>query len=133
MKQTVVPSRNAIMLATAFGVAVARGAGQVATAVHAGDHTIYPDCRPAFMTALEQALNLGVWSAAPLRIHAPYIDLTKTDIALRGDRLGVPYALTYTCYEGGAVHCGQCGSCQERQEAFRDAGLLDPTEYACLT
>ena len=132
MKQTVVPSRNAIMLATAFGVAVAHGAGRVATAVHTGDHTIYPDCRPAFMAALEKALNLGVWGGF-VAIHAPYIDVTKTDIARRGATLGVPYGQTYTCYDGGELHCGRCGACQERQEAFRDAGLVDPTEYLCRT
>ena len=130
MKQTVVPGRNAIMLATAFGIATAQGANQVATAVHAGDHAIYPDCRPAFIAALETALNLGVWADEPIRLHAPYLDLSKTAIARRGAELGVPFALTWTCYEGGAVHCGQCGSCQERQEAFREAGLIDPTEYA---
>ena len=129
MKQTVVPSRNAILLSTAFGVAVAHGAGQVAAAVHGGDHAIYPDCRPAFMAALEQALNLGVWAETPLRLHAPYLHLTKTDIARRGAELGVPFGLTWTCYEAGDRHCGLCGACQERKEAFQDAGLIDPTEY----
>jgi 7-cyano-7-deazaguanine synthase len=135
-KLTVVPSRNAMMLAAAFGVAVAHGAGQVAIAVHRGDHLIYPDCRPEFIEALEKALNLGVWADEPLRLHAPYITLTKADIARRGLELGVPYGLTWTCYEPrqGADqvwrHCGQCGSCQERKESFRVAGLPDPTEYA---
>lgn len=130
MKQTVVPSRNAIMLATAFGVAVANGANQVATAVHAGDHAIYPDCRASFLVALEDALNLGVWSENRILLVAPYLGMSKTDIAVRGANLGVPYALTWTCYEGGKKHCGLCGACQERKEAFRDAGIDDQTEYA---
>ncbi len=131
MKATVVPSRNAILLATAFGVAVAHGAERVATAVHAGDHAIYPDCREPFIRALEDALNLGVWSDRRIAIHAPYLALSKTDIARRGDALGVPYGLTWTCYDPqGEVHCGRCGACQERKEAFREAGLVDPTEYA---
>ena len=130
MKQTVVPGRNAMMLGIAFGVAAAHGAGQVATAIHSGDHTLYPDCRPAFVAALEQALNLGVWTDEPLRLYAPYIELTKTAIARRGAELGVPFALTWTCYESGPAHCGQCAACQERQEAFREAGLVDPTDYA---
>jgi len=130
MKQTVVPGRNAIFLAIAFGVAAARGAGQVAIAVHAGDHTIYPDCRPIFVMSLERTLNLGLWTDAPLRLHAPYLGMTKTEIARRGGELGVPYGLTWTCYESGPVHCGQCAACQERQEAFRETGLIDPTEYA---
>jgi 7-cyano-7-deazaguanine synthase len=131
MKATVVPSRNAIMLSAAFGVAVAHGAQRVATAVHAGDHTIYPDCRPEFLTALEQALNLGVWAPAPLTLHAPYLHLSKTDIARRGAVLGVPYGVTWTCYDPqpDGRHCGLCGACQERKEAFRDAGVLDTTEY----
>ncbi|NCC41133.1 MAG: 7-cyano-7-deazaguanine synthase QueC [Gammaproteobacteria bacterium] len=131
MKATVVSSRNAILLATAFGVAVAHGAEQVATAVHAGDHTIYPDCREPFLVALEEALNLGVWSDRRIAIRAPYLALSKIDIARRGGELGVPFELTWTCYDPqGAVHCGQCGACEERKEAFRDAGLVDPTEYA---
>jgi len=129
MRATVVPSRNAIMLSVAFGVAVANGADRIATAVHAGDHTIYPDCRPPFLAALEEALNLGVWSPQRITINTPYLHLTKTDIARRGAELGVPYDLTWTCYEGGEKHCGLCGACQERKEAFRDAGVLDPTEY----
>lgn len=132
MKQTVVPSRNAIMLATAFGVAVASGADQIATAVHAGDHAIYPDCRIAFIQALEEALNLGVWSKKTIAIKTPYIGLNKTDIARRGDGLGVPYDLTWTCYDpqAGGLHCGRCGACQERKEAFSDARIKDPTRYA---
>ncbi|MEA1050471.1 7-cyano-7-deazaguanine synthase QueC [Lamprobacter modestohalophilus] len=129
MKQTVVPSRNAIMLSAAFGIAVAHGADQIATAVHSGDHAIYPDCRPEFIAHLTGALNLGVWSDGVV-IAAPYIGMSKTGIARRGAELGVPYALTYTCYEGGEKHCGLCGACQERKEAFRDAGVADPTEYA---
>jgi 7-cyano-7-deazaguanine synthase len=131
MKQTVVPNRNAIMLSIAWGHAVAIGATVVATGVHAGDHAIYPDCRSEFIHALETALALGTEGFADpeLRIWTPFIEQTKTDIAATGHRLGVDFSRTWTCYEGGEIHCGQCGACVERQEAFRDSGTPDPTVY----
>lgn len=132
MKQTVVPSRNAIMLSMAFGVAVAQGFDSVSFGAHAGDHTIYPDCRRPFIEGLEHALNLGVWQSNRVEILAPFITLRKTDIVRLGDNLGVPWEDTWTCYEGASngVHCGLCGACQERKEAFSDAGVNDPTIYA---
>lgn len=125
MAITVVPNRNATMLSAAAGIASQAGARHLYTAVHAGDHAVYADCRPDFITALSRAtvLSCGV------EIVAPFVHMTKTDIATVGDRLGVPYHLTWSCYEGGALHCGQCGTCIERHEAFRDAGLDDPTRY----
>jgi len=131
MKATVVPNRNAIMLNVAAGYAVSLGADFVATGVHAGDHFIYPDCRPEFVDALNVMLGLAVDGFAPENFHveAPYVGITKTDIARRGAALGVPFNLTWSCYRGGEIHCGTCGTCVERIEALRDAGIEDPTDY----
>lgn len=131
MKATVVPNRNAIMLSIATGVAVARGIETVACAVHAGDHPIYPDCRPEFIAALSGALKLGTDGFAPedFHIYAPFVEATKAEIAAKGDQLGVPWGDTWSCYVGGALHCGRCGTCVERAEAFDIAGVEDPTEY----
>lgn len=131
MRATVVPNRNAIMLSIAWGLAAANGAAVLGCGVHAGDHYIYPDCRPDFVAELNKALRLGTEGhrADDLKIVAPYIDKTKTDIAAIGGELGVPYEKTWTCYEGGEIHCGKCGSCTERKEAFRDSGVPDPTVY----
>lgn len=132
MRLTVVPNRNAIMLSVAAGVAVARGATAVATAVHAGDHAIYPDCRPAFITALSCATMIGTEGFGDVVILAPFMDGSKADIAFRGWALGAPLDLTWSCYKGGQRHCGACGTCYERREAFVDAGITDPTDYAKL-
>lgn len=134
MAATVVPNRNAIMLSVAVGVAVARGADAVATAVHAGDHAVYPDCRPAFIDAAEreaQIANEGFIKDS-FRILAPYVDVTKGEIVRRGAALDVPFAQTWSCYLGGARHCGRCGTCVERREAFQVTGVADPTEYATV-
>jgi len=132
MAATVVPNRNAIMLSVAIGVAVARGASAVATAVHAGDHPIYPDCRPAFIDAIEheaRVANEG-FIAADFRVLAPFLQVAKDEIVRRGAALGVPFDETWSCYVGGAEHCGRCGTCVERREAFELAGVADPTLYA---
>lgn len=132
MKATVVPNRNMMMLSVAGAVAVAEGAEWVATAVHAGDHFIYPDCRPQFvgsMTATLRIANLGFCDPG-LQVYAPFVSSTKADIATIGDREGVPWAETWSCYKGGDVHCGACGTCTERIGAFIEAGVADPTEYA---
>ena len=130
MKATVVPNRNAIMLMVAVGIASARGHGQVATAVHAGDHFIYPDCRPAFITAAGKTARLGTEGFGDVDIVAPFVGISKTDIARLGDKLDVPMGLSWSCYKGGDMQCGRCGTCVERAEAFHDAGVPDPTEYA---
>lgn len=129
MKATVVPNRNSIMLAIACGVAVAEKAEFVAAGMHAGDHFIYPDCRPEFIDAFEQAESLGNSGFWEARIFTPFIDMTKADIVSLGDRFGVPYEKTWSCYKGGAKHCGKCGTCVERREAFSLAGVIDPTDY----
>jgi 7-cyano-7-deazaguanine synthase len=131
MAATVVPNRNAIMLSVAVGVAVARSADAVATAVHAGDHTVYPDCRPAFIEAFERealVANEG-FIRDGFRVLAPFLYLKKDEIVARGAALGVPFAETWSCYVGGQQHCGRCGTCVERREAFDLAGIADPTTY----
>ena len=129
MKQTIVPNRNAIMLSIAYGIAIAQGAELVAFAAHAGDHAIYPDCRPEFVESLETALNVGSSWDVPIRIRGPFLNSTKSDIVLTGYELGVPFSSTWSCYKGGFLHCGTCGTCYERREAFKLAGVTDPTHY----
>lgn len=127
MKSTVVPFRNGIMLAIAAGIAESNSLKNVMMANHGGDHAIYPDCRPEFVEAMSTAISNGTYEH--LQILAPYTDITKTDIALRGKRLGVDYSLTWSCYKGGERHCGKCGTCTERREALREAGIEDMTCY----
>lgn len=135
MRKTVVPNRNMIMLSIAAAVAVSQKAELLATGVHAGDHYIYPDCRPPFIAALEQAIRWGNEGHIhpAFQLYTPYLNVTKVEIVQEGTRLGVPYDLTYTCYEGGDRHCGLCGSCQERRAAFIAAGIEDYTPYDNLT
>ncbi|WP_343560622.1 7-cyano-7-deazaguanine synthase QueC [Kiloniella sp. b19] len=130
MKATVVPNRNAIMLAIAFGVAAADGSEAVATAVHGGDHFIYPDCRPDFVESFETMQRHALEGYADIRLYTPYVHVPKSAIAAEGLKLGVPYAETWSCYKGGDLHCGRCGTCVERREAFELAGGEDPTVYA---
>lgn len=127
MRQTVVPNRNAIMINIAAGIAQAEGAELVVTGVHSGDHYIYPDCRPQFINAIKQSISFATDGAVAL--DAPFINLSKADIVKEGARLGVPYEMTWSCYKGGAQHCGTCGTCFERKEAFVVAGVPDPTKY----
>lgn len=127
MKSTVVPFRNGIMLAVAAGLAESRGLKQVMLANHAGDHAIYPDCRPGFVAAMSQAIASGTYDG--ITLFAPYTALTKAQIVERGAKLGVDYADTYSCYRGEELHCGKCGTCRERIEAFALAGVPDPTIY----
>ncbi len=127
MKSTVVPFRNGIMLSIAAGLADSNGLKYLMMANHGGDHTIYPDCRPEFVDAMSQAISNGTYEH--LQILAPYTNITKTDIARHGARLGINYAETWSCYKGGDCHCGKCGTCVERKEALRDAGIEDTTVY----
>ncbi|MER9597916.1 7-cyano-7-deazaguanine synthase QueC [Mesorhizobium sp. M0244] len=129
MRITVVPNRNAIMLAIAFGVAAAQKADVVATAVHGGDHFIYPDCRPAFVDAFQTMQNHALAGYADIRLYAPYVNMSKADIVSEGAKYGTPFEATWSCYKGGARHCGRCGTCVERREAFDLAGIADPTDY----
>ena len=127
MKSTVVPFRNGIMLSVACGLAESRGLRHVMIANHGGDHAIYPDCRRPFIEAMGEAMRQGTYDGVD--IIAPFTDITKARIAAIGHQLGVDYALTYSCYKGGERHCGRCGTCVERREAFALAGIPDPTVY----
>ena len=127
MKSTVVPFRNGIMLSVAIGIAESNGLKKVLIANHGGDHAIYPDCRPDFISAINKAAMSGTY--LNVEVDAPYTNISKTDIARRGAALGIDYSETWSCYKGGAVHCGTCGTCVERKEALHDAGIDDKTEY----
>jgi len=127
MRQTVVPFRNGIMLAAAAGFAESIGAEAVVIGAHAGDHAIYPDCREDFMLAMGDAIEKGTY--AGVRILRPFISADKAEIVRAGTRLGVDFAETWSCYKGGETHCGSCGTCVERREAFLLAGVPDPTRY----
>lgn len=127
MKRTVVPFRNGIMLSIAAGFAESRGAEGLVIAAHAGDHAIYPDCREPFMHAMGEAIRLGTYVA--VQVLRPFVFLTKAQIAVRGAALGVDFAQTWSCYKGGDMHCGTCGTCVERKEAFLSGNIPDPTPY----
>ncbi len=128
MRQTVVPFRNAIMLSITCGMAESAGAEGLVIAAHGGDHAIYPDCREEFMRAMGDAMRLGTYAA--VKLLRPFITMNKGQIAAAGVRLGVDFSRTWSCYKGGSIHCGKCGTCVERREAFALAGLTDPTAYS---
>ncbi len=130
MRITVVPNRNAIMLAIAFGVAAAEKADAVAAAVHGGDHFIYPDCRPDFIDAFQTMQRYALDGYADIALLTPYVHLPKSAIVADGAKAGTPFDRTWSCYRGGDIHCGRCGTCVERREAFDLAGIPDPTSYA---
>jgi 7-cyano-7-deazaguanine synthase len=127
MKSTVVPFRNGIMLSIAAGIAESWGLDNVFIANHGGDHAIYPDCRPEFISAMCEATKAGSYNN--VMISAPYTNITKADIARKGKELGIDYTETWSCYKGGEKHCGKCGTCVERKEALKDAGITDNTQY----
>ena len=127
MKSTVVPFRNGIMLSIAIGLAESAGLQHVMMANHSGDHTIYPDCRPEFVSAMSEAARVGTFPG--ITLLCPFTNMTKGDIARRGRELGIDYAETWSCYQGGERHCGRCGTCVERREALQQAGITDTTEY----
>lgn len=131
MRVTVVPNRNAIMLSIAAGIAAGEGAEILATGIHAGDHYIYPDCRPSFFEPFAEATEQAVLGVAidTFHLEAPFIEMDKSEIAAYGTRLNVPYDITWSCYKGGEIHCGSCGTCFERREAFELAQVSDPTTY----
>jgi 7-cyano-7-deazaguanine synthase len=130
MKQTVVPFRNGIMLAIATGLAESLNANGLVIAAHSGDHAIYPDCREPFLHAMANAMKSGTY--AGIELLRPFTATDKAGIASLGHQLGVNFAQTWSCYKGGPTHCGSCGTCTERREAFTLANLPDPTTYANL-
>lgn len=127
MKKTVVPFRNGIMLSIAAGLAESLGCSEIILGNHAGDHAIYPDCRKEFSDHIQKAISSGTWNGVLLQ--TPFVSMTKAEICSLGAQLEAPLHLTYSCYKGGQYHCGKCGTCVERKEAFRDSGILDPTFY----
>jgi len=128
MSRTVVPNRNMIFLAIAAGYAEGLGASHVAYAAHAGDHAIYPDCRPEFINSVGETIKLG--TGGKVSLLEPFVSKTKADIVALGKKLVVPFRLTWSCYRGEDLHCGLCGTCLERKTAFKEAGVEDPTKYA---
>lgn len=127
MKLTVVPNRNMLMLSVAAAWAIAEKADTIAYAAHSGDHAIYPDCREEFVSALNGALALADWHT--VSIERPFVNITKGQIVKVGSVLNVPFEETWSCYKGGEVHCGRCGTCVERLLSFKEAGVIDPTRY----
>lgn len=127
MKATVVPGRNTVLLSIAAGHAASLGFSHISFAAHAGDHAIYPDCRPVYVDAMRRVLTY--FHYAPVQIWAPFLEFTKIDLVREGLKIGVPFNLTWTCYEGGEEACGKCGSCTERIEAFVMNKTADPIPY----
>lgn len=127
MRSTVVPFRNGIMLSVAAGLAENNKLQYLMLANHAGDHAIYPDCRPEFVEAMDKAVSAGTYNG--VRLLTPYTRLTKAQIVSRGASLGIDYSKTWSCYRGAEKHCGKCGTCRERRQAFAEAAVPDPTEY----
>lgn len=127
MKSTVVPFRNGIFLSISAGIAESYDCEFIALASHSGDHAIYPDCRPIFTKAMFEAIKYG--TEKEIYLIAPFNEITKTDIVKLGNKLNVDFSLTYSCYNGREKHCGKCGTCIERKEAFAEAKVLDPTIY----
>lgn len=127
MAVTVVPNRNMILLSSAVAYAISIQAEFVAYAAHQGDHAQYPDCRQDFIDALAKAIALCDY--APPKLMAPYAKMTKAEIVTDGDSHKTPFDITWSCYKGESLHCGRCGTCVERAEAFFLAGVKDPTVY----
>lgn len=127
LRATVVPNRNMILLSLAIAKAVNIGAGRVDYGAHGGDHVLYPDCRPEFVDAMNHVA--GIANFEHVTLHAPYLYSSKADILRDGLSMGLDYQHTWTCYEGRALACGQCGSCRERLEAFAANNVLDPLAY----
>lgn len=127
MKQTIVPNRNMILLSLAAAWALNLKAESVCYAAHSGDHHIYPDCRPEFAEAMNHAFQLCDWQR--VNLLRPFIHWTKAEIVKRADTLGLDFDLTWSCYQGKERHCGECGTCVERKEAFQIAKIEDPTIY----
>ncbi|XKE43851.1 7-cyano-7-deazaguanine synthase QueC [Halomonas organivorans] len=128
LQDTVVPNRNMVLLSLAIAKAVNIGADRVDYGAHGGDHVLYPDCRPAFVEAMNAVAAIA--NFAPVEIHAPYLRAGKAEILADGLAMGLDYARTWTCYRGEALACGRCGSCRERLAAFAANGARDPLDYA---
>ena len=128
MKSTVVPNRNMILISLALGYAVTKEAEEVWFGAHAGDHAIYPDCRPEFVEKMDAVARIANYS--PIAVKAPYIAMSKTEILAIGLNMQLDYGLTWTCYEGKELACGSCGACHERLESFAANNVIDPIKYS---
>lgn len=124
MRLTVVPFRNAIMLSIAVAISESNNINRIAIANHKGDHAIYPDCRENFINKMNEAIKEGTYNN--INIFAPFTNITKREIALMGKDLKIDFEKTYSCYKGGKIHCGKCGTCNERKEALKG---FDKTQY----
>lgn len=133
MLKTVVPCRNALFLTAAFAIAESWQGEGVAIGVHSGDHPLYPDCRSSFISSFYRTIKTGLGDRNGLKLFTPFLHWNKAEIVKRGEQLAIPYELTWSCYEGGEFHCGLCGTCEERKEAFREARIDDPTTYVDAT
>lgn len=127
MKSTVVPNRNMILLSLAIGYAVDIGANKVYYGAHSGDHSIYPDCRPEFVHAINEVAKIANYK--PVEIVTPFLNSSKDEILAAGLKMGLDYGKSWTCYNGRSNACGQCASCLERLEAFAINGAIDPLSY----
>lgn len=128
MKTTVVPARNLLLISLATAWAISEKCETVAYAAHGGDHAIYPDCREEFAEKLDAVVRIADWHS--VRLERPFVGMSKAEIVALGAKLGAPFHLTWSCYNGGEKHCGKCSTCLERADAFRTAGIPDPTLYA---
>ena len=126
---TYVPFRNANLLAIATSLAEARRAEAIFIGVQTGDYPGYPDCRPEFIEAFQRAVDLGTAADPRIVLMTPFVRMSKVDIVRKGLALGVPYELTWSCYQNDDRACGVCSSCHYRRTAFRELGLEDPIKY----
>lgn len=124
MEKTVVPFRNGIMLSIAIGIAESKHYNKILIANHSGDHSIYPDCRPDFITSISKSANLGTYNN--IEILSPFSNKSKKDIAVIGEKMKIDFSKSYSCYNGGKTHCGTCATCIERKAALKG---FDNTEY----
>jgi len=127
MASTIVPNRNMIIASIAAGIGMVNHADRIILGIHAGDHAIYPDCRMEFALALENCIRAS--TGTDMQVITPFLHITKSKIVKIGVGLDAPLELTWSCYQGKERHCGRCGTCVERNEAFTLAGIADPTEY----
>lgn len=132
MVANTVPNRNAIMLSIAFGWAASLNYNTVAIGIEGSEHSIYPDCRQPFLSAFWNMEYQSLLGYGTIDLVTPLASMSKVEVVKRGDRLAVPFEQTYSCYNGGVLHCGRCGACSKRIEAFKLANILDPTEYASI-
>ncbi|MGB2065763.1 MAG: 7-cyano-7-deazaguanine synthase QueC, partial [Marinomonas gallaica] len=127
MKNTVVPNRNMVLLSMAIAYAVSLEAPEVYYGAHAGDHHIYPDCRPEFVHAMNAVSQIANYE--PVEIVTPFLSSSKGEILAAGLAMNLNYGDTWTCYNGREKACGKCGACNERMEAFNEQGVTDPLSY----